>query len=271
MRAHVLTIVSVLLCPVLIAQQTPAPAATAASPTEKPRVFITDSQSWEMEGAGGGANGVYGAETHGGARPQTAEIVKTFGQRCPAVIVNNKQSIADYVVVLDHEGGKGLLRHKDKVAVFERVSGDVVISHSTLSVGGSVEDACKGIMQHWATHSAELIAAKEKRSAQAAEIATPAARSAASAQAAIAISSTPSGADIETDGAFVGNTPSTIDLAPGIHEITVKKAGFADWTRKLNVTGGSVNLDATLEAAPASPAPAAAPGPAAGSSPAAGH
>ena len=271
MRAHVLTIVSLLLCPVLFAQQTPAPAAPAgeaptASPTEKPRVFITDSQSWEMEGAGGGANGVYGAESHGGARPQTAEIIKTFGQRCPAVIVNNKQSIADYVVVLDHEGGKGLLRHKDKVAVFERVSGDVVISHSTLSVGGSVEDACKGIMQHWATHSAELIAAKAQRSAPAATIAAPEARSAASAQAPIAVSSTPSGADIEIDGAFVGNTPSTVDLAPGIHEVTVKKSGFADWTRKLNVTGGSIHLDATLEAAPA-----AAPGPAADSSPAAGH
>ena len=56
-----------------------------------------------------------------------------------------------------------------------------------------------------------------------------------------------------------GNTPSTLNVAPGTHEITVKKAGFADWTRKLNVTGGRVNLDATLEAAPAA-APASAGG-----------
>lgn len=267
MRAHVL-IGSLLLCPVLFAQQAPAPAAepSAAPPTEKPRVFITDSQSWEMEGAGGGANGIYGAESHGGARPQTAEIIKTFGERCPAVIVNNKESVADYVVVLDHEGGKGLLRHKDKVAVFERISGDVVISHSTLSVGGSVDDACRGIAQHWTAHGAELIAAKEKRSALASATAAPAARSTASAQTPIAISSTPSGADIEIDGAFFGSTPSTIELAPGIHEISVKKSGFADWTRKLNVTGGSIHLEVKLETAPA-----AAPGPAADSSPAAGR
>ncbi len=76
-----------------------------------------------MFGAGGGANGAWGAGTHGGARPQTAEIIKTFGERCPQVMPNNKPDIADYVVLLDHEGGKGMLRHKNKVAVFQKVSG----------------------------------------------------------------------------------------------------------------------------------------------------
>ena len=66
------------------------------------------------------------------------------------------------------------------------------------------------------------------------------------------VNSTPPGADIEIDSVFVGNTPSTVDVAPGSHEITVKKAGFADWTRKLNVTGGSISIDATLGAASAS-------------------
>jgi hypothetical protein len=81
-------------------------------------------------------------------------------------------------------------------------------------------------------------------------------------QASITIESTPSGADIEVDGAFVGNTPSTVDLAPGTRDITVQKKGFADWTRKLNVTGGSIHLNADLEAAPAAaptPAPTQAP------------
>jgi hypothetical protein len=71
------------------------------------------------------------------------------------------------------------------------------------------------------------------------------------AQATLIIESAPPGADIEVDGAFVGNTPSTITVAPGAHEITVKKNGFADWSRKLNVTGGNVRLDAELEAAKA--------------------
>lgn len=66
-------------------------------------------------------------------------------------------------------------------------------------------------------------------------------------QVSLAIESTPQGADIEIDGAFVGNTPSTVSLEPGNHDISVKKKGFADWTRKMNVTGGSVHLNAELE------------------------
>jgi hypothetical protein len=74
--------------------------------TEKPRVFITDSQSWEIGGYSGGSGGAGGGMVHGGARPQTAEIVKTFGERCPQVTPNNKQEKTDYIVLLDHEGGR---------------------------------------------------------------------------------------------------------------------------------------------------------------------
>jgi hypothetical protein len=79
-----------------------------------------------------------------------------------------------------------------------------------------------------------------------------AAPAAAVAQANIVIDSTPPGADIELDGGFVGNTPSTIAVTLGSHQIVVKKKGFAYWTRKLNVTGGSIHLNVELEtAAPA--------------------
>jgi len=152
----------------IVAQEHVATSATptvSAASDERPRVFITDSESWETRGSGGGSNGNWGAEMHGGARPQTAEVIKTFGDRCPQVMINNKQSIADYIVVLDHEGGKGVLRHRNKVAVFEKLSGNVVMSHSTLSLGGSVQDACEEIVKHWAQHGADLRAAAAKESA----------------------------------------------------------------------------------------------------------
>lgn len=254
MRKILTAVVFLMLSQVLVAQQAPAPFPAAAPPTEKPRVFITDSESWEMNGSAGGANGVFAAQSHGGARPQTAEIIKTFGERCQAVMVNNKQEIADYIIVLDHEGGKGYLRHRNKVAVFEHASGDVVVSHSTLSLGGSVEDACKGIVDHWAVHGGEILSAKQK--VQPASSVMPVAVTQASTpnpgllQASVAVESTPPGADIEIDGAFVGNTPSTLSVAPGSHSITVKKKGFTDWTKTLNVTGGTVHLTAELEQAP---------------------
>ncbi len=75
---------------------------------------------------------------------------------------------------------------------------------------------------------------------------TAGATSASGAQASLIVSSTPPGADIDIDGAFVGNTPSTVTVSAGSHEIVVKKQGYSDWSRKLNVTGGSVHLDATL-------------------------
>ncbi len=76
--------------------------------------------------------------------------------------------------------------------------------------------------------------------------------SAAPTQAAsLIVVSTPSGADIEIDGGFVGSTPSTISVVPGSHQIAIKKKGFISWTKTLNVTGGSIHLNAELEQAPA--------------------
>ncbi len=233
------------ICAATFAQNQPA---SQPSTTDKPRVFITDSQSWEISGGGGGANGAWGAATSGGARPQTAEIVKTFGQRCPQVLVNNKQEIADYIVLLDHEGGKGWLRHKDKVAVFQKVSGDVVVSHSTLSLGGSVQDACEGIGKDWSAHAAQIRAAAIKPPAPTASVvpATEVSNKSAT-MPKISVASTPDGADIEIDGSFVGNTPSVVELAPGEHVVIVKKSGYKPWERKLKVSGGEIKLTAELE------------------------
>jgi hypothetical protein len=83
-------------------------------------------------------------------------------------------------------------------------------------------------------------------SAQVAVAARPA--TASSVFAKLQLESDPSNADIEVDGSFVGNTPSDLQLAEGDHTVTVKKAGFKDWERKLRVSGGSnVHLSAELE------------------------
>lgn len=73
---------------------------------------------------------------------------------------------------------------------------------------------------------------------------------AAAAQASLAIDSNPASADVEIDGAFVGNTPSTVTVTSGSHTIVVKKKGFTDWTKTLNITGGTIHLNAELEQAP---------------------
>jgi len=64
------------------------------------------------------------------------------------------------------------------------------------------------------------------------------------------ISSTPPGADIEVDGKFVGSTPSSITLTPGDHDISVKKAGFSAWDKKMSISPGHINISAELLADP---------------------
>jgi hypothetical protein len=95
---------------------------------DKPRVFITDIELWEMVSAG--ANGAFASGAQAGARPETTEIIKTFGERCPQVATNNRIEKGDYIVVLVHEGAKGYLRPRNKVAVFGRLSDDSVMSRS---------------------------------------------------------------------------------------------------------------------------------------------
>jgi hypothetical protein len=240
-----------ILSPALALAQSSAPQNSSdVSPMDHARVFITDSESWEMVGHSGGGAGAFAGEAHGGARPQTAEIIKTFGERCPDVISNNIQSKTDYVAVLDHEGGKGYLRHRNKVAVFTRVTGDSIVSKSTLSLGGSVQTACEAIHADWAKNSAKI------REAEAAETAAKNATTTAPQVQQVAISnvtkisvaSSPAGADIEVDGGFVGNTPSTIDATAGEHTVTVSKNGYKSWERKLKTNGGNVNLNVELEA-----------------------
>ena len=209
--------------------------------TQKPRVFVSDSQSWQMSGSAGGSGGSFGAHSQGGARPQTAEIIKTFGERCPDVIVNNKAAKADYVILLDHEGGKGLALRDNKVAVFNG-DGDTILSHSTRSLGNAVKDACEAIVKDWPTR-----AGRTPTPEQSTQAATEEQHRSAASAGKISVSSTPPSADIEVDGSFVGNTPSTIETTPGDHLLAVKKSGYKTWERKLKVTGGTVTIAAELE------------------------
>ena len=70
----------------------------------------------------------------------------------------------------------------------------------------------------------------------------------AAANAAITIDASVPNCDIEVDGSFMGNTPSTLNLAAGKHDIVVKKTGYVDWTRSMTVGSGNVRLSAELVA-----------------------
>jgi len=62
----------------------------------------------------------------------------------------------------------------------------------------------------------------------------------------LSVSSTPSGADIEVDGGYIGSTPSAVPVTLGNHTIAIKKQGYSNWERNIKVTGGTVNVGAEL-------------------------
>jgi len=68
----------------------------------------------------------------------------------------------------------------------------------------------------------------------------------ASANATVLISSPSATAEVEVDGAFVGNTPTTLQLATGTHRIVVRN-GAKSWQRTLQINGGStISLNASM-------------------------
>jgi len=70
----------------------------------------------------------------------------------------------------------------------------------------------------------------------------------AEADAMIALVSTPVGAEVSVDDAFVGNAPAKLKLKPGKHMIKVTMVGYKNWAREMTVMSGSeVTLTATLE------------------------
>jgi hypothetical protein len=118
--------------------------AIPAAAAERSKVYVSDSNSWSVSGGFSASNGSAAGHLSGGASPQTVEIIKTFGQRCPDVIVTMDRSQAGYVVLFDREGGKGVALRRDKIAVFKK-GGDVLFSGSTRSVGSAVQDSCGAI------------------------------------------------------------------------------------------------------------------------------
>ncbi|MEE8583763.1 MAG: hypothetical protein V3T83_02820 [Acidobacteriota bacterium] len=110
---------------------------------EKIRLFVTNSEAWQI--IGGTVNGT--GFVRGGSSPQTAEIIKTFNKKCPEFIITMRPDKADFVVLIDREGGKGIARKDTKVVIFEK-EGDALYSGSTRSIGGAVKDSCKAIRKY---------------------------------------------------------------------------------------------------------------------------
>jgi hypothetical protein len=118
-----------------------------ASAAEKPRVYVTESQAAQLKGDGSVGDAQGSLSFAAGTSPQLVEVMKTFTQRCPGVIVTSNREKADYVVRLDHEALSPATPfvHGNKVAVFNKDE-DLIYTDSTRLLANSVKGACSAIL-----------------------------------------------------------------------------------------------------------------------------
>lgn len=120
------------------------------------------------------------------------------------------------------------------------------------SIAASAVSSEKGVVQPVSTNPAAMepiAGAQAFRTSQPQGGQPPAAQPAPqrASEATLDITSSPAGADIEMDGAFVGNTPSAVGISAGDHTIRITKQGFKPWERKIRISSGNVKLAAELE------------------------
>jgi hypothetical protein len=65
----------------------------------------------------------------------------------------------------------------------------------------------------------------------------------------LSITSQPHGAEIDVDGELMGTTPSILRLNVGPHTITLTKAGYKPWQRKMVLVTGRITLHGDLDRA----------------------
>jgi hypothetical protein len=185
----------------------------------------------------------YGQEVHRRVGTAVAVAVLTLGVGALVALSKSKKHYVG-LVWADRDKKGGLAMQCDKndyrgiLAALEGVTGKKAVDSDAMMVKTAEQSA-----QSTPPPSAPAVAPTTDNSQ-----AQPSVESGPAAQpASVIVKSTPPGADINVDGKFMGSTPSTIQLAPGEHEVSIEKEELRPWQRTMTITaGGSTTIDATL-------------------------
>lgn len=117
---------------------------------------------------------------------------------------------------LMRQSGGGLANNGGLANAVDMTANPAIVSNATVMHGGQMQPAGGGVAE-------------------------------AGGAAMLTVNANLTGADIEVDGMFVGNAPTTLQLPAGVHTLTVKQ-GSSQWQREIQITGGNVSINATLSA-----------------------
>jgi hypothetical protein len=118
----------------------------------KPRVYVSDTASWNASGGFSRASSVAPGALYGGYNPELTDIYQDFTSDCSAITVTQKKPDADFVVLFDKgtpkKGFTGLhgLVKVNKVTVLSK-SGETLLSNTARSEDVAVSMACNAVSQ----------------------------------------------------------------------------------------------------------------------------
>lgn len=129
----------------------PATASAKQNGQGKPRVYVSDTESWNASGGFTRASSVAPGALYGGYNPDLTDIYQDFTSDC-SITVTQKKTEADFVVLFDKgtpkKGFTGLhgLVKVNKVTVLSK-SGATVVSETARSEDVAVSVACNAVSQ----------------------------------------------------------------------------------------------------------------------------
>ncbi len=125
-----------------------AALSTISYGAERPRLFITESGAVAVSGRANLGDLKGSMALDGGTTPNSTEVMRSFQNHCPGVLITSSRDKADYIVRFDHEGVNPttLFVRGNKVAVFNQ-NDDLVYTTSTRLLNSAVKNVCRALMR----------------------------------------------------------------------------------------------------------------------------
>jgi hypothetical protein len=115
---------------------------------DKPRVYLTDRDSWKEAGWVVAANSNASGGVSGRVVREHTENVTTFNNACPAVTVTENKEKADFALIWDRTNWSetSWTGNQNNLALYNRV-GDLVWSGASHKMTRGAKDACKAVLK----------------------------------------------------------------------------------------------------------------------------
>ena len=115
---------------------------------DRPRVYLTDRDSWKESGWIVASNRHASGAVSGRIVREHIESVKTFNRACPDVTITENKEKADFALVWDRTNWNetAWTGHQNNLALYKR-NGDLVWSGASHRMTTAAKDACKAVLK----------------------------------------------------------------------------------------------------------------------------